>query len=62
MEGVKAQLVGLAMALANCGQSSQYLWWGATGSWIAGALYLLVKVVWGALPPSRRWERCPADM
>jgi hypothetical protein len=41
MEGVKAQLFSMAMALANCGQSSQYLWWGATGSWVAGALYLL---------------------
>jgi hypothetical protein len=29
---------------------------------VTGALYLLVKIVWGALPPSRRWERCPADM
>jgi hypothetical protein len=62
MNGVKAQLMGLAMALANCGQSSQYMWWGATGSWIVGAILLLVKAVWMALPPSRRWERCPTDM
>jgi uncharacterized membrane protein len=62
MEGVKSQLVGLAMALANCGQSSQYVWWGATGSWVVVAFLLLVKAVWMALPASRRWARCPTDM
>jgi uncharacterized protein YukJ len=62
MEGVKGQLVGLATALANCGQSGQTLWWGATGSWIAGAVLLLIKAIWMALPPSRRWEKCPTDM
>jgi uncharacterized protein YukJ len=62
MEGVKSQLFGMAMALANCGQSSQTIWWGATGSWIVGALLLLVKAVWMALPVSRRWERCPTDV
>jgi hypothetical protein len=50
------------MALANCGQSGQQLWWGATSSWVAVAILLLVKAVWMALPPSKRWTRCPTDM
>jgi hypothetical protein len=62
MEGVKAQLFSMAMALANCGQSGQVIWWGATSSWVVGAILLLIKAVWMALPPSRRWKRCPTDV
>ncbi len=39
-----------------------YLVGGATGSWVAGALLLLVKAIWMALHDSRRWERCPTDV
>jgi hypothetical protein len=62
MEGVKTQLYGMAVALASCGQAGQQLWWGATGSWVVGAILLLVKAIWMALPPSKRWTRCPTDM
>jgi hypothetical protein len=62
MEGVKSQLFSMAIALASCGQSGQTIWWGATCSWVAGAILLLAKAIWMALPPSRRWERCPTDM